>query len=1357
MNNTQDDVFVIAVQAEPELQKEIIPAIQQQFPLRHIKWKSVVSKVEYTSTALSARVRPFISEDVMPPSSSSLLHRQPIVHVYATRCQDLNEYRQKRRYEVQQWFEQVQSRQHAGWLIVHVTPTPEKVNKTLRISLREGVLDRLRSDFGAKNSAEWCVQLPSRDAVLQKDLNDSVWTWFADRLRACLLDHLDYRLDWLQTEANRLVFRQPSQRNDEMLFNAILAQDDLALCHQAAGLHSQAIHTYRDLLELVTDYTTAHMHEVPLVATREKDGHLMSAVAAFLHPLDIDPPPKMEGISFSSQSLAKLRNKISSHCCSLMELHLYLSARLARLFKAQRRMHQASAVVLDCIYHVSCLLSALPSFQDSDILTEWRCLACLDAVRFLHIYGSPQLDLFAFSPSDADQLPRGLLQDLTTRTLIRFGVSLHHLPRAHPFIAGSNAFAHDIAHWQPDQQDFRQVDTLTDTETSAFFDQSTLTSNAPDAEEMLPDDGHESHISLERKQVEPDDPRTNNDEADQEINKIFRQDTGQKVPVATEDVRLSPRRTKASGVKDFLVRAMQRLGNEGEESNIMDDEGDPAINQVADDIIALQATEEDVIALPTPADSMIESLEETDERLQSPPASPKRTAAMPVDTTRAETVTQPVESSKLAQRLRDQSSRSILRNCQHISYFQQLVKDLATASIDTFQLASKRRLATIAMHRLAAVYLVTDAIVEAEALFSHTSRQAHADRWPELHISSLQGLCACYAHRKKWSRLAASCCNLLAVAKDPSLSLQYSSLLEQIARNGVIKAPLMLHHVLEAGAIKVQADTDAEPTAGSLVSVLVNIRNMCSAPLTFDSLELCFAQLNGSGDEPPKNVSRPSLDSPQLASQVIARQDTCPEDLILSTKASDVVVLSPIMKHEVVVGGRCRSGDYVCSVIRLRMGSGVFHLPLAPSQSSVHLRVLDSPVDVSFEFEQAQLQFVRGFTQIHTGTLRPGTLGLSRFMAMASFAPESVQDVKLQWVPTGATQTSEGHLQFNGQVVTMTTPVRKHLQLHLQSSTPLPAAPTPIVVTCQPRDLDASPSISETSPTKHQLNLKLFYVKLLSAEKHESSIALPCSLTNLFAVQCRSWLHGSVIIVHVVLNAFALACTISDPILEIAKDCSGADTVSGCEALFTTDTNTFPIKSAADEISFAWRLPVAKLQKETKRVDVWQGLLSCTFSCNACSLSPEEGEAVQLQIASNSVRAVQTIALSHPLAVLNVSWRGLPDRSNDRQAPPGVPVRVGCDLVLRTLLSSSEQTSRETDHTAQEPKATYMVNVIIHIEGDWLLSGQAVRQIPLSWDTPATMDVILVPLVANASPKLSIEAAVVSEHETEVPLYVCTC
>eukprot|EP00043_Microstomoeca_roanoka_P019168 m.212641 g.212641 ORF g.212641 m.212641 type:complete len:104 (-) comp16947_c2_seq6:59-370(-) len=75
------------------------------------------------------------------------------------------------------------------------------------------------------------------------------------------------------------------------------------------------------------------------------------------------------------------------------------------------------------------------------------------------------------------------------------------------------------------------------------------------------------------------------------------------------------------------------------------------------------------------------------------------------------------------------------------------------------------------MHRLAAVYLVTDAIVEAEALFSHTSRQAHADRWPELHISSLQGLCACYAHRKKWSRLAASCCNLLAVAKDPSLSV----------------------------------------------------------------------------------------------------------------------------------------------------------------------------------------------------------------------------------------------------------------------------------------------------------------------------------------------------------------------------------------------------------------------------------------------------------------------------------------------------------------------------------------------------------------------------------------------------------
>ena len=91
-----------------------------------------------------------------------------------------------------QWHEQVNTLPAATWLILHITALPAKA-KPMRLKLREDVYDRLRSDFGAKGSADRCLQLPTEDAAISAELRAALTHAFTNRLRAALISQVEHR------------------------------------------------------------------------------------------------------------------------------------------------------------------------------------------------------------------------------------------------------------------------------------------------------------------------------------------------------------------------------------------------------------------------------------------------------------------------------------------------------------------------------------------------------------------------------------------------------------------------------------------------------------------------------------------------------------------------------------------------------------------------------------------------------------------------------------------------------------------------------------------------------------------------------------------------------------------------------------------------------------------------------------------------------------------------------------------------------------------------------------------------------------------------------------------------------------
>lgn len=116
-------------------------------------------------------------------------------------CDDAALYKQRTKDEVASWLQEVSALPHAQWLVVQYTPQPlkPKGGMSMKLSLRDSVITRLRNDFGGKTATDRCRQVkggvggagaaddrPDLWEGLVKSLERQAVLSLEDRLARCL-------------------------------------------------------------------------------------------------------------------------------------------------------------------------------------------------------------------------------------------------------------------------------------------------------------------------------------------------------------------------------------------------------------------------------------------------------------------------------------------------------------------------------------------------------------------------------------------------------------------------------------------------------------------------------------------------------------------------------------------------------------------------------------------------------------------------------------------------------------------------------------------------------------------------------------------------------------------------------------------------------------------------------------------------------------------------------------------------------------------------------------------------------------------------------------------------------------------
>jgi hypothetical protein len=79
-----------------------------------------------------------------------------------------------------------------SWLIVHLTTQPIKGPKAMKLSLKDTVIDKLRSDFGAKQNAERVIQIKAKDNPDDPQCADS-WKTLLAKLQSEVMNVFETR------------------------------------------------------------------------------------------------------------------------------------------------------------------------------------------------------------------------------------------------------------------------------------------------------------------------------------------------------------------------------------------------------------------------------------------------------------------------------------------------------------------------------------------------------------------------------------------------------------------------------------------------------------------------------------------------------------------------------------------------------------------------------------------------------------------------------------------------------------------------------------------------------------------------------------------------------------------------------------------------------------------------------------------------------------------------------------------------------------------------------------------------------------------------------------------------------------
>eukprot|EP00055_Hartaetosiga_balthica_P010402 m.44215 g.44215 ORF g.44215 m.44215 type:complete len:1616 (+) comp7158_c0_seq1:47-4894(+) len=472
MSIDADDVFCVTVhviKGEAFSEDVVLSSIRSRFPLKQIKWKSVVLKKEFTSQGIPAIVRPLKPSDALRESQSYESNTLPIFHLCAFQCKDLSEYRQARKVELQQWVSQVEQickTQNSGWLLVHVTPSPSKV-KGVRLNTNS-LLSKIKSDFGSKGNNDCVIQLPHMNSAEVNDsVVDDVWKRFLSKLQSGMLDQLDARLQSINVENLDDILKDSLVAGDPVSFmDNFLHLDALALHYQCVGLFEEATIIYKQLLRNVHTLFDMHAADIPSFPST-----ISSTIGLVPICFSTGKQP-LRGLGLSPASIIPLREKLSSFYlqysnptspistspsvgCSIFELNAYTTSRLIRLQTLQYNIVQSCQLAIEFILFSRTLINLANGVKKEKKL-RWGVLSSIDCARFITRQYKRCNNSLAMDVKSAFQQTYGMLVDICFKCTIHYAVERDTLPKLTPFVFNNREEPLEYLHeWLPTDEELK--------------------------------------------------------------------------------------------------------------------------------------------------------------------------------------------------------------------------------------------------------------------------------------------------------------------------------------------------------------------------------------------------------------------------------------------------------------------------------------------------------------------------------------------------------------------------------------------------------------------------------------------------------------------------------------------------------------------------------------------------------------------------------------------------------------------------------------------------------------------------------------------------------------------------------------
>ncbi|XP_050448380.1 trafficking protein particle complex subunit 10 [Cataglyphis hispanica] len=370
------------------LEKNLLQAI----PADVVEWRRSFSR-PIKQVKLEAIFVPF-SRDILPTEKDWHLIKQPIFHIYWTECSDIDTYKTSVRDDIDAWLKILNLYHIQDWMIVLVeTYDIKKANKLLP---RTTVLDKIRSDFAAKNGDRVFAVI---NPIKSESRSAESWRGLITRIRHLMLTAYDRTLSRFED-----IIREQRERRNNPNWNFchyFLLQEELAFALQMLGLYDEALVQYDELDALFTQFVL-----------NSNVGDTPGWLNLFQMPLN-----NWGGVNLNNGTNHHLRFLMAECRASLLDLRSYLFSRQCAMLLLLNKPWEVAQRCLSFVHNTLGELRILEVQKPEGSIECWSFLCALEVLQAcqLSIYNidnNQQLDLCSLHMASLWALARDKLGSL---------------------------------------------------------------------------------------------------------------------------------------------------------------------------------------------------------------------------------------------------------------------------------------------------------------------------------------------------------------------------------------------------------------------------------------------------------------------------------------------------------------------------------------------------------------------------------------------------------------------------------------------------------------------------------------------------------------------------------------------------------------------------------------------------------------------------------------------------------------------------------------------------------------------------------------------------------------------------------